>query len=112
MEQLRSSGNQSANGYFDIPRALSRSGTATPIDLNVLLKVPSYEQAVDDASDDDDDDEPAPLYPSGSQLDNLSAYVTSRLGERSASMSQLLSPDRFRHKLGSRLRFERKELPS
>ena len=112
MEQLRSSGNQSANGYFDIPRALSRSGTATPIDLNVLLKVPSYEQAVDDASDDDDDDEPAPLYPSGSQLDNLSAYVTSRLGERSASMSQLLSPDRFQHKLGSRLRFERKELPS
>lgn len=60
MEQLRSHGVPALNSYFDLPK--SKSGaTSPPIDLNVLLRVPSYEHAMDD--DSDDGDEPAPLYP-------------------------------------------------
>lgn len=110
LEQLRSHGiSASVGGYFDLPRAGSKSasmsGSATPMDLNVLLKVPSYEQAVDEESD-EGEDEP-PVYPMGNNLDALSEYVANRLKDNSP-IPVLSHAKVGTSKLPGRLRFLRK----
>lgn len=59
MEQLRAQGHTPAlpSGYFGIPIP---SSDPSSLDLNALLKIPGYEEALEDASD--EEDEPAPLY--------------------------------------------------
>lgn len=110
LEQLRSHGVQVLDSYFDIPTPGSGANTP-PIDLNVLLKVPSYEQAVDDDSD-DDGNEPAPLYPE-SNRSSLVSLSSSKLtfADKSASMSNLLlNKERSSSsKHAKRLHFLRKE---
>lgn len=107
LEQLRSHGiPPNIGGYFDIPRAGSKSGTATPMDLEVLLKVPSYDQALDEQSD-EGEDEPAPLYPMGNNLDALSEYVTNRLKDNSP-VPVLTHARLGTSKLTGRIRFLRK----
>lgn len=111
LEQLRIHGINTLDSYFDLP--VPGSGASTPpIDLNILLKVPSYEQAVDDDSD-NDGEMPAPLYPSElSSSPSVSRSPTPlRLGDRSASMTNLLL-NKERHSLqkhANRLHFLRKE---
>lgn len=105
LEQLQSHGIlANIGGYFDIPTASPKSGTGTPIDLNVLLKVPSYDQALDGS--DDDGDTPAPLYPMDS-LDALSKYVSNRLKDNSA-VSVLSHPKLGTSKPSLRVRFPRR----
>lgn len=115
MEQLRSHGvPANIGGYFDIPRATSKSGSragsksgsSTPIDLNVLLKVPSYDQALVEESD-EEGDEPAPVYPIGNNLDALSAYVANRLKD-DRTIPVLSNSKLNTRKLTGRLRFLRK----
>lgn len=91
LEQLRINGVKSAlEGYFDIP--LLSSGTLSPpLDVNVLLKVPSYEKALDD---DSEGEEPAPGYVGGSvdsEEDLLRSFgsLNATLLERSVSMSDI-----------------------
>ncbi|SGZ56518.1 CIC11C00000005271 [Sungouiella intermedia] len=113
LEQLRSHGI-AVESYFDLPQAGSGASTP-PLDLNVLLRVPSYEHAVEDDSD-DDGEELAPLYPLGSDSGvssplSLSPSPYPGLGDRSASMTNLLF-HKDRHssqKHASRLMFLRKE---
>lgn len=86
LEQLRINGVKSAlEGYFDIP--LLKSGTLSPpLDLNVLLKVPSYEKALDD---DSEGEEPAPNYINEDDLLRAFGSLNAKLLERSASMSDI-----------------------
>lgn len=111
-EQLRSHGIAVIDNYFDLPNAESGANTP-PIDLHVLLRVPSYEHAVEDDSD-DDGEELAPLYPlnlNSGASSPFSPSPFSGLGDRSASMTNLvLNKDRnsaLKH--ASRLLFLRKE---
>lgn len=112
MEQLRIHGIRVAlDSYFNFPS--DGPGTRTPpVDLNTLLKVPSYEQAIDDDSD-DDGDEPAPLYASSTANESAVSSLSSSpapfsgLLERSASMSNLvLNKERSS---GNRVFFLRRE---
>lgn len=101
MEQLRINGIKSAlEGYFDIP--VLQSGILTPpLDVNVLLKVPSYEKALDD---DSEGEEPAPNYDVDSDLLNSFGSLNARLHERSASMSDIqlnMTPSKGKTTLGS-----------
>lgn len=91
MEQLRINGIKcQLESYFDIPVGKSlKSGTLTPsLDVNLLLKVPSYDQAVDEDSE-DSAEEPAPLYMDTSLKGFVPVSAGSKLSERSASMSKL-----------------------
>lgn len=113
MEQLRIHGINTLDSYFDLPPAGSGASTP-PLDLNLLLKVPSYEQAVDDDSD-NDMEIPAPRYPielSPSPIRNPSSSPSPfGLSDRSASMTNLLM-NKERHSLqkhANRLHFLRKE---
>ncbi|ODV68281.1 hypothetical protein HYPBUDRAFT_107799 [Hyphopichia burtonii NRRL Y-1933] len=59
---------QNVQSYFDIPRNIDSylDSTRSPnLDINVLLKVPSYDQAVDDDDDDDTNEDLAPSYDDG-----------------------------------------------
>lgn len=89
MEQLRINGIKcQLDSYFDIPvNRNAKSGTLTPsLDVNMLLKVPSYDQAVDEDSD-DSSDELAPLYDTSGSPSMPS--INAKLKERSKSMSRL-----------------------
>lgn len=118
-EQLRSHGVNTIDSYFDFLHGASLplhgigSGSATPLDLTILLRVPSYERAVDDDSD-DYEEEPAPIYPSSADSSALMSpglfmsEVNARLADRSASMTSLLMPKDKHFK--NRLAFLRREV--
>lgn len=113
LEQLRIHGIKAVDSYFDLPAPGSGASTP-PIDLSTLLKVPSYDQAVDDDSD-DDGEELAPMYPSSSgskaTSPSPSPFPLGKLGDRSASMTNLvLNKERYSgQKHAKRLLFLRKE---
>lgn len=91
LEQLRIHGikTQLEGSYFDLPKNANGAQTP-PLDLHILLKVPSYDQAVDD--DSEDIEELAPQYDqSESSASSISERLIERGGltERSASMSNI-----------------------
>lgn len=104
-EQLRINGiKQALEGYFDIP-LLAAGAQSPPLDVNILLRVPSYERALDD---DSEEEEPAPDYSNGrdtSILSILTSYksLDAELHGRSASMSdiQLSLPRKVKFSVGT-----------
>lgn len=128
IEQLRINGIKTAlEGYFDIP--VLASGTLSPsLDVRMLLKVPSYEKALDD---DSEGEEPAPNYIGDDELLRSFGSLNATLLERSSSMSdiQLNLPRKMKLAIGTppprtpeaqspntknhlRLRFSHKPKPS
>lgn len=109
MEQLRanSGGMTPIDGYFDLPVRKSRASSPMP-DLSTLLKIPCYEEALEEDLD-ENGEEPAPLYLGDSSVGSNSPAPILRtsiprplLLERSSSMSNLLmrekqSPAKKKH---------------
>lgn len=95
LEQLRGNGGSATplDSYFDVPIKAKSTGTSPMLDLNALLKIPGYEEAVDEDSD-DIGNEPAPVYQPGSTPDgSFNSSPTCQLRSTSApsSLSRHLS---------------------
>lgn len=101
MEQLRALGDPGkADGYFSL-HITPKSGSVSPrVDLLALLKIPCYEEALEEDSD-ENVDEPSPRYVGDSSSNSRESTPASKiliprpqLSERSSSMSNLVLKDR------------------
>lgn len=115
IEQLRAStgGLSPMDSYFDLPVNKSRATSPMP-DLSALLKIPNYEEALENDSD-EDGEEPAPQYLGDSDMGSKSPTPVERtaiprplMKERSSSMSNLLLKEKQSHARKMHL-FSRKE---